>query len=210
MFDFFNDGGLFMYVILGVSIVALALFLERLTYLYLRLKLDTEKVFQKIVFFLEKTNYKDALQECSKVEKHPLGRILKAGLLKSDKKDKVIERAMEEKLMAEIPLIKKRINYLAMIANIATLLGLLGTIVGLITAFEGVSNASTAMKQEILAQGISVAMLTTAFGLIVAVPCIVGYYFLNNRGEYLIEQFDEKALRLFNMLSSMKKTNKGP
>jgi len=208
MFGFFNNGGLFMYVILGVSIVALALFLERVTFLYFRLKLDTEKVFQKIVFFLEKANYSDALQECCKVEKHPLGRILKAGLLKSDKKDKAIERAMEEKLMTEIPLLKKRINYLAMIANIATLLGLLGTIIGLITAFEGVSNASAAMKQEILAQGISVAMLTTAFGLIVAVPCIVGYYFLNNRGDYLIEQFDEKALRLFNVLSTVKKTNK--
>ncbi|MFQ5561357.1 MAG: MotA/TolQ/ExbB proton channel family protein, partial [Nitrospinota bacterium] len=98
----------------------------------------------------------------------------------------------------------RRINYLAMIANISTLLGLLGTIFGLITAFKGVSNADAAVKQEILAQGISVAMMTTAFGLIVAVPCIIGYYILNNRGDRIVGQFDEKALTLFNALSSLK------
>jgi len=206
MFSFLSNGGLFMYVILSVSILAVALIGERVSFLYFKLSLDTDGVFMRILHFLEKANYRGAIQECRKIEHHPLGRILKAGLLKSDRKDKEIERAMEEKLLAEVPLVKKRVNYLAMIANIATLLGLLGTIVGLISAFEGVSSANAAMKQEILAKGISVAMLTTAFGLIVAVPSIIGFYILNNRGDYLIEQFDEKALRLFNMLSSLKKT----
>lgn len=207
MFSVMQNGGMFMYIILGVSIVGLALFIERGTFLYFKLRLDVDKAFKKILHALEKKNYRDALKECSKIENHPVGRILKEGLLKSDQKDKEIERAMEAKLLAEIPIVKKRINYLAMIANIATLLGLLGTILGLITAFEGVSGANAAMKQEILARGISVAMLTTAFGLVVAVPSIVGFYLLNNRGDYLIEQFDEKALRLFNVLSSLKKAN---
>jgi biopolymer transport protein ExbB/TolQ len=92
-----------------------------------------------------------------------------------------------------------------MFANISTLLGLLGTIMGLITAFQGVGSASAAMKQEILARGISVAMFTTAFGLIVAIPCLVGFYVLNNRGDFLIDQLEEKALRLFNVLSSLKR-----
>lgn len=204
MFLFMQNGGLFMYVILGVSIIALALFLERGSFLYLRLNLNTDKVFQKIMFSLEKSNYRDALEECARIEKHPLGRILKAGLLKSGKRDKEIELAMEENILREIPLVKARINYLAMLANISTLLGLLGTIVGLITAFQGVSSANMAMKQEILASGISVAMFTTAFGLMVAIPCIAGYYILNNRGDYLIEKFDEKALSLLNVLSSLK------
>lgn len=205
MFILFQKGGIFMYAILGVSIVALALFCERAGFLYLRLKLNTDKALKKILSLLEKMNYRGALEECTKIEKHPLGRILKAGLIKSGKRDKEIERAMEEEILREIPSIKTRINYMAMFANISTLLGLLGTIMGLITAFQGVSSANAAMKQEILAKGISVAMFTTAFGLIVAIPCLVGYYLLNNRGNYLIDQFEEKALSLFNALSSLKR-----
>jgi len=205
MFSLFQNGGGFMYVILSVSIVGLALFCERAGFLYFRLDVNMDKAFQIIMAPLEKANYKRALEECTRIEKHPLGRILKAGLLKSDKRDREIEMTIEETILKEIPRVKARINYLTLLANISTLLGLLGTIVGLITAFQGVSEASAAMKQEILAHGISVAMFTTAFGLIVAIPCLAGFYILNNRGDYLIDQFEEKALRLFNMLAAMKR-----
>ncbi|NLD37287.1 MAG: MotA/TolQ/ExbB proton channel family protein [Desulfatiglans sp.] len=205
MFNMISQGGTFMYIILGVSIIALALFFERASYLYFRLKLNMDKAFFGIMKALEKANYSDALKECSKIENHPLGRILKAGLIKSDKKDKDIERAMEEKILREIPRIKARINLLTLFANISTLLGLLGTIQGLMLSFKSVSSASEAMKQEVLASGISVAMLTTAFGLIVAIPCLIAYYVLNNRGEFIIDQFEEKALSLANSLSTLKK-----
>ena len=205
MFNVISNGGAFMWVIIGVSIIAFALFFERASFLYLRLKLNMDKAFDSIMKALEKANYSDALKEVSKIDKHPLGRILKAGLIKSDKKDKEIERAMEEKILREIPRVKARINLLSLFANISTLLGLLGTIMGLIVAFKSVSNASEAMKQEILASGISMAMLTTAAGLIVAIPCMAGYYFLNNRGDYLIDQFEEKALSMANALSTLKK-----
>lgn len=205
MFEILSNGGLFMYVILAVSIVAFAVFCERASFLYLRLKLNTDAAFHQILGALEAYNYKGALEACSRIERHPLGRILKAGLLKSDKRDKEIERAMEEKLLKEIPRLKARVNYLTLFANISTLLGLLGTILGLITAFQGVSTASEAAKQEILARGISVAMLTTAFGLVVAIPCLAGYYVLNNRGDLLIDKFEEKALGLLNVLSSLKR-----
>jgi biopolymer transport protein ExbB/TolQ len=72
-------------------------------------------------------------------------------------------------------------------------------------SFKSVSSASEAMKQEVLVSGISVAMLTTAFGLIVAIPCLIAYYILNNRGEFIIDQFEEKALSLANSLSTLKK-----
>ncbi len=205
MFSLLQSGGFFMYVILVVSIIAMALFCERAGFLFFRMNLNTDKAFKRIIVLLERYKYRDALAECSKIEKHPIGRILKAGLLKSDKKDKEIERALEENILREIPQIKARINYLTMFANISTLLGLLGTIVGLITAFKGVSSVNPAMKQEILANGISMAMFTTAFGLIVAIPCLVGFYILNNKGEYWIDQFEEKALSLFNVLSSLKR-----
>jgi biopolymer transport protein ExbB len=205
MFTVLESGGVFMYVILGVSLIALALFCERSSFLYLRLKLNMDRAFKRIMMPLERANYRGALEECTRIESHPLGRILKAGLLKSDRKDKDIERAMEEKILAEIPKIKARINFLTLFANISTLLGLLGTIMGLITAFKSVSSATEAMKQEILAQGISMAMLTTAAGLVVAIPCLVGFYMLTNRTDFFIDQFEEKALSLANTLSMLKR-----
>jgi biopolymer transport protein ExbB len=193
-----------MFVILGVSVIALALFVERAAFLYFRMNLNIDSAYQKILRPLEKSNYRAAIEECSKIHKHPMGSILKAGLLKADSKDKEIERAMEEKILSEAPRVKARVNLLTLFANISTLLGLLGTIMGLITAFKGVTSASDAMKQEILAQGISMAMLTTAAGLLVAIPCLVGYYVLNNRGDYLLDKLEEKALGMANLLSSLK------
>jgi biopolymer transport protein ExbB len=204
VFSAFSNGGPFMFVILGVSIVALAVFLERAAFLYFRMNMNMDKALKKVLVPLERHNFRGAMEECSKIQNHPLGGILKAGLLKADRKDQEIERAMEEKIVGEIPKVKARINLLTLFANIATLLGLLGTIMGLITAFQSVGSADETMKQEILASGISMAMLTTAGGLIVAIPCLGGYYLLNNRGEYLIDKIEEKALGLANVLSSMK------
>ena len=204
MFSLLSNGGPFMYVILMVSIVAFVIFLERASFLYYRMKLNMDSAFKRILFPLEKKDYRGAIEECSKIQKHPIGSILKAGLLKADSKDKEIERAMEEKILSEIPRVKARINLLTLFANISTLLGLLGTIMGLITAFKGVTAASDAMKQEILASGISMAMLTTAAGLVVAIPCLAGYYLLNNRGDYLIDKMEEKSVSMANMLSTLK------
>lgn len=210
MISLFQSGGEFMYIILSVSIIGCALFLERAGFLYFRLKLNMDAAYRRVLHHLQRSNYRGAIDECTKFEKHPLGRILKAGLLKSDKRDKEIELTIEENILKEIPRVKARINYLTLLANISTLLGLLGTIVGLITAFQGVSSASAAMKQEILAHGISVAMFTTAFGLIVAIPCLAGFYILNNRSDYLIDQFEEKALKMFNTLTAMKRERECP
>jgi len=204
MLSLYVKGGFFMHPILFVSIIALALFCERASYLFFRLRLDTDQAFQKIVLLLEKYNFRGALEECTRIENHPMGKILKAGILKSDKRDKEIERAMEEEIIKEIPRIKGRTNLFSLFANIATLIGLLGAIHGLITAFEGVAHASDSMKQEILASGISVAMLTTAFGLLVAIPCLIGFYIINNKGESVIDDIEHKSLRLFNILSSIK------
>lgn len=205
MFSFLDSGGSFMYVILFASIAALTLFCERAYHLYFRLSLNIDKAFMQITHHLDAGNYRGALAECGKIASHPLGRTLKSGVLKAGSRDAEIERALQESMLREIPLLKVRINYLSMFANTATLLGLLGTIVGLIAAFAGVSGAAAAEKQQILADGISVAMFTTAFGLIVSIPCLVGFYVLNNRSDFLIEKIDEKALGLFNILSSLKR-----
>jgi len=205
VFELLNAGGAFMYVILAVSITALALFCERAAFLYFRLKLNANSAYNNISTLLEQSNYRAAIDECIQIEHHPMGRILKSGLLKADKRDKEIELVMEEGIMRETALVKARINYLTLFANISTLLGLLGTIIGLIAAFKGVGNANAAMKQEVLAKGISVAMNTTAFGLIVSIPCLIGFYILNNKSEFIISQIEEKSLALYNLLTSMKR-----
>lgn len=201
MTEIFQGGNVFTYIILVVSIIALGLFCERINYLFFRLKLNADDTLQRIVLLLEKTNIRGALEECVKIEKHPLGRTLKAGILKLNKKDKEIELAMEEKILREIAVIRARINYMALLAIISILLGFLGTVMGLTTFFKEMSQVS---GTEIIMGGISQAMLNITLGLIVAIPCLIGYFILNNRGNYLIGQLREKSLGLFNALSTLR------
>ena len=201
--DLLAKGGIFMFPILMVSIAALALILERVYTLWFRYRLDEEGFLKGLMHALDEQDFAGALEECARAEKNPLSRVLRAGLLKVHRSDKEIERAMEEEMLRTAPTIRKRIGYLATLGNVATLLGLLGTIFGLIQAFEGVSMADPATKQEILARGISIAMLTTAFGLIVAIPCLLFHAFLQNKAILMIEGLEEKAYTLFNKISTL-------
>ncbi|MCM8789653.1 MAG: MotA/TolQ/ExbB proton channel family protein [Candidatus Omnitrophica bacterium] len=202
MVAIFQVGGIFTYGILGILAIALGLFCERVYFLYFQLKLNADDTLQRIALLLEKTNIRGALEECVKIEKHPLGRTLKAGLLRLNKKDKEIERAMEEKILREIPVIRARINYLAMLAIISILLGFLGTVVGLIGSLKEMVGQAPAA--DLLMSGISQAMFSIALGLMVSIPCLIGYFVLDNRGNYLIAQLKEKSLGLFNALSTLK------
>ena len=201
--DLLAKGGVFMLPILMVSIAALALIIERVYTLWLRYRLDEEGFVKGLMHALDEQDFAGALEECARTENNPLSRVLRAGLLKVHRSDKEIERAMEEEMLRTAPTIRKRIGYLATLGNVATLLGLLGTIFGLIQAFEGVSMADPATKQEILARGISIAMLTTAFGLIVAIPCLLSHAFLQNKSIQMIEGLEEKAFTLFNKISAL-------
>ena len=201
--DLIAKGGLFMVPILMLSVAALSLIVERVISLFWRYRLDEEGFLKSIMHALDQQDFPGALEECAREEKHPLSRVLRAGLLKVHRNDREIEGAMEEEMLRTIPVIRKRVAYLATLGNIATLLGLLGTIFGLIQAFEGVSVADAATKQEILARGISVAMLTTACGLMVAIPCLLFYSFLQTRATKIIEGIEEKALTVFNKISSL-------
>ena len=201
--DLLSKGGVFMLPIMMVSIGALALIIERVYTLWLRYRLDEEGFVKGLMHALDEQDFAGALEECARAENNPLSRVLRAGLLKVHRSDKEIERAMEEEMLRTAPTLRKRIGYLATLGNVATLLGLLGTIFGLIQAFEGVSMADPATKQEILARGISIAMLTTAFGLIVAIPCLLSHAFLQNKSIQMIEGLEEKAFTLFNKISAL-------
>ncbi len=202
MGEIFEKGGEFMYVLTVWAVLTVFLVFERLYSLFLRYRLDADALTRQVIALLERDNgFTRALERVSGKRTHPVTTVLKAGLLKGNRSDKEIQRAMEEAALKEVPRIQRRTNYISMLANVATLTGLLGTIMGLIQAFSGLMEANAVDKQNVLASGISVAMYTTAYGLLIAVPGIVAFTFLGNRQNRIIESMEESALTLFNYLS---------
>lgn len=202
MFEVMNRGGAFMWIILATSVVSWILIIERTYFLWFKYRLNAEQFVNQIVGYLEEKKFSKAIEACNVEDSHPLAGVLKAGLMKANESDKDIQRAMEAATLKAVPDVSKRIPYLSMLANVATLLGLLGTIMGLVEAFRGVAQADAAAKQEVLSKGISVAMFTTAFGLIAAIPSIVAFSILQNRQNSLLMTIESKATDLFNYLSA--------
>ncbi len=194
--DTLNSGGWMMYVLLGVSVVAFAIVVDRIITLFIRSKLNVPNFMGQVIRSVESRDYSRAIETCNIRTKHPLPKIVKAGLSKSNRREKEIERAMEEEMLKALPGIQRGVGFLGLLGNTATLLGLLGTIFGLIMAFEGVSAASATARQKVLAEGISVAMYTTAFGLIVAVPILFAHQIISGRIERLLIQLEEGATAL--------------
>jgi len=202
MFEFLRQGGPMMWVLLVWSIVGIGFIVERVIALWMRYRIDHREFVKRVLFFVSSNNFARAIEVCNAKPNHPLSRVLKAGLLKANKNDKEIQRSMEEEMLRSLPSVQKNIDYVAMAANTATLLGLLGTIFGLIMAFKGVSGKSAQQRQEHLARGISVAMYTTAFGLIIAIPFLFAHYWLNRKGTRIVEVVEESSVQLLNHLAS--------
>lgn len=199
--ELLQSGGWMMWVILGVSVIALAITLDRLNLLYLRARLDERDFLTRILRLAEAHDFSRAIESCNIRTQHPLPLVLKTGLAKANRREKEIERAMEEEMLRAIPRLQRGLGFLGLLGNCATLLGLLGTIFGLIRAFSGVSAASAAARQQVLAEGISIAMYTTAFGLIVAVPILFAHQAISGRIENLLIGLEEGALALLRVLS---------
>ncbi len=199
--DFFEQGGWMMYVILIVSLIGMALFFERAYGLYIASKLEAGPFLDKVLHHVERHEFRRALDACNAPTKHPLAAVLRAGILRANRREKEIERAMEKEMLAALPTLQKRIGLMSLLANTATLLGLLGTIFGLIGAFNSVALASAAERQEKLAGGISEAMYTTAFGITVAVPLLFFHHFLSKRAENITMEIEEGASSVLVALS---------
>jgi biopolymer transport protein ExbB len=192
LFAWIHGGGIFMYAILIVSLVSLAVFIYKAMHLFLKCSIAEDEVTQSVVRNIESDNYARALQYCN-VKDHPLTNIIKAGLSRANKSEKEIKRAMEVSASEEIPQIRKWINVLPHLSNLATLLGLLGTIQGLIIAFGGMESADAVARQKVLAQGIAVAFRTTFLGLSVAIPTIIFYLILTGKQNKLLAKIEYAA-----------------
>lgn len=195
-------GGPWMIPIIIGSMISVTLIIERTIVLFFRYSLNTDEFVGRIIGYLEEKNFSKAIEQCNVEGTHPLSSVLKSGLMKANESDKDIQRAMEAATMNVVPRVTKRTNYLSMLANVSTLMGLLGTIMGLIDCFEAVKNADAAAKQEALSAGISVAMFTTAGGLIAAIPSIIAFAVLQNRQNEIVGTLEAKATDLFNYLSA--------
>ena len=202
LFGFFQKGGLFMYPILFVFAVGMAIAFERWVQLT-RVKSENSKTWDKVQPMLSKGDYGQARSVVDK-NKSTIARMLSMGLERQGavRRREDIEIAMEEGLMEIIPQLERRTHYIALLANIATLLGLLGTIMGLIEAFTAVANANPAEKADLLSASISVAMNTTAFGLMSAIPLLLLHAKLTSTTGQIIDSLEMASIKALNSFSS--------
>ncbi len=197
---FFTQGGPVMFIILFALILGIVVIIERMIYIRFKNRIDSDTFVNQIAQLLKTGNVNQAIEYCNRSDA-ALPNITKAGLMEINRSDKDVQNAMEIAAMVEIPKLEKRTHYLSMIANVATLLGLLGTILGLISAFAAVAHADAADKATLLTAGISIAMNTTAFGIITAIPCLIGYTYLVEKTNELIDEINENVARLFRFMT---------
>jgi biopolymer transport protein ExbB/TolQ len=198
---FFQEGGAWMYVLAGVSAFALAVVLERFFYFYIHCRVNAKALLTQITRQVRNGQAEQARLLCSKL-KSPLAVILESALwhFLQQESDQQIQNAVDEIALRELPKIQRRTHYLSLFANIATLMGLLGTIFGLQQAFGALATADPSQKASVLAKGIAMAMNTTAMGLMVAIPCMVFFSILGAKANTIIEEVDESSVRLLNFL----------
>ena len=197
---FFQEGGVFMYPIAVVMAIGVAIALERFFFLLLETRAN-RRDYNKILPLLRQKRLRE-LAEIARQSKSAVCRIMADGLarMNASRRRQDIEFAMEEQLLEVLPSIERRTPYLATFANIATLLGLLGTIIGLIAAFTAVANADPAEKAALLSRSISIAMNTTAFGLIVAIPLLLAHSWLQSKTSAIVESLEIAMVKFLNLL----------
>lgn len=198
--EFFQSGGAFMYPILAVFVLGLAIAVERLLVISATER-KTNRVWQQLTPMLKANDLARAENVLQK-QSTPLARVLQYGLakLRVNASRDAVEAAMEEGIMEVMPELEQRTHYLATLANIATLLGLLGTIIGLIQAFTAVASADPAEKADLLSASISVAMNTTAFGLTAAIPMILIHSFLATKTTRLVDNIEMATVKCLNLI----------
>ncbi|MBK7890768.1 MAG: MotA/TolQ/ExbB proton channel family protein [Bdellovibrionales bacterium] len=195
----FAHGGLLMWLIVPVHIASLVIIIERVMALYVRRELNQKQMVKAFEDDIRKGQIDKMLAKARRIESEPIAMVAMAGGQAAQDlagKDEVQLR-MDEVILEEQTRLEKRTGFLAMLGNVATLLGLLGTITGMIKSFAAVGTASPTEKAALLATGISEAMNATAYGLVVAVPALVMYAILQNRTNQLADDLNKASLKLF-------------
>jgi biopolymer transport protein ExbB len=197
LLGFQSSAGLIMWIILLCFFVMLALAGERFFYLYLKCDTGNSSLLNVVSKYLKTGEYDKAIKHSSSVGT-PLAKGIVCILSNRVKGPKAIKKAVDEVFLTEGPKIKRNIHFLNMLANMATLIGLTGTIFGTMECFDAIANAPAAQRAQQLASGISVTMSATLFGLFVAVPSVLTHGILSGKADKILEDLDEKTTKLIN------------
>jgi len=202
---FFNSGGPFMWVILIVMAISTAVVIERMFFYFITCRFNAAKTVTTIAAAL-KDDKIDAARLAIGKGNAPAQVLLKVAIdrFAAHTGNEDIEEGIQEAAITQMPRMIARLNYLSLFSNIATLLGLLGTISGLQASFGSLGGVEASRKATMLAAGIAEAMNCTAFGLIVAVPCMVMYTVLYNKQQQLTKALDESVIRLVNYMKKLR------
>ena len=202
MWQLFLKGGPVMWPILLCSTFAFVIILEKFWYLH-KIRIDSRDFLSKIFDKMKRHQVKEALSVCDNT-KSPISGILKAGILKYDRSREQIKEAIEDASLYEVPHLERNLTTLATIAHISPLLGLLGTVTGMVRCFYTIQIKATSLAPVSpgdLAGGIWEALLTTVFGLIVAIPTFVAYNYLVSRINNVILEMERASTELVNFLT---------
>lgn len=199
---FYQQGGVFMHFIALTAVAGVGVALERFIFLFFRFNINGGQFFNQIQKLVMANNIDRAIKLCNTADKAALARVVKAGLTRANKSEADIAAAVEESMLEVGPAISKRVTMLSAIANIATLLGLLGTIFGMIDAFNKVATVAADERAKELAKGISMAINTTGFGLMVAIPLLAIHVLISSLAKKISDEVDLYAVKLENLLAA--------
>jgi biopolymer transport protein ExbB/TolQ len=194
----FRGGGTMMFPIAIIFIITMAILIERALYLG-SAKVDVDKLMSLLKSQIVAGNIRGAINTCE-ASPAPLTRIVAAGLRKAGSTEHDIQQAMDEEALRELPKVEKRTGYLAMLGNLATLAGLLGTITGLIRSFASVAGVDASMKATMLAGGIAEAMNCTAFGLFAGIIGLAAYAWLNGKTQHILDGINQGTVETLNLV----------
>jgi biopolymer transport protein ExbB len=204
--EFMEAGGFWTWPIFFAGLLGLGLIIERIVALFFRFATPEERLYEEVKAFVTKGNIREAIQHLQRKKNTPIVHVFLSILRNADKGEKAMNEAMEMALVEVVPKIEARTGYLNPLANIATLLGLLGTVLGLITAFAGLAYVDPSQKQLLLAKGIAEAMHCTALGLFVAIPLLLSQVFLQGKTNVMIQRIQEYSTKLLGEIAGVRST----
>jgi biopolymer transport protein ExbB len=199
-----HKGGVANYLIALTMVFAIAFMFERFMKLFQKYDINGNSFMFEVQKHILANDLDGAIRVCNGAKEAALPKVIKAGLMRASRSEEQIQNAIDSASLEVIPLLEKNLPYLALIANVATLFGLLGTISGLIKSFAAIAGAEAAQRQAILSEGISEAMYATAFGLIIAIAAMVAHSVLSSKAQKIISQIDEHSVKLLDLLSARK------
>lgn len=200
--SFLNNYKIIDGFIVAVGMFGIFLLFDRFRALYFEYSLPSEPFMKQVMALIEQDKIEEAITFCSANEKKPLAYVTKRILERSDRDDNAMESSLDIAAAEIAPKLMKGLGHVAMVSNVVTLIGLLGTVVGLITAFRAVSFADVAQKQTLLAEGISIAMTATMLGLMFAIPLMIAYSFLHSKQGGLFNEIDQCSQKVMEALRS--------